>query len=395
MTDDRPRAPIGTLLAAIGATTVAALPTLLVGGLAILIGRDLGFGEAELGIAIAASFGSAALVSVPAGRLAERIGPRRVTWIGLACSTVALLGIGLIVDSWAALVPFLCLAGVGVTTVQLGANVLLARAVPAARQGFAFGAKQAAVPLASLMAGLALPLIGLTLGWHVPFLLGVLLVPVVLWWLPDAAGVPSSNAHNDGDAPFGALVLLAVGVALASAGGNSTPPFIVPAVVDRGFSEAQAGLLLAGGSLVVILVRVASGWFADRLGRGSLLLVIGLIGVGALGYVGLALATQPVLIVVFAAMAFGGGWGWGGLVLLALSRTNPRAPGRAMGIVQIGPMAGAVLGPLVFGFLAETIGFSAAWATLAVFAVLGMTAIIISRRQLVAQQAARAAIIRS
>ncbi len=70
---------VRTMTVAIAATTVVALPALLVGGLAILIQRDLRFGEAELGGAIAASFAAAALVAVPAGRLAERLGPKQTT----------------------------------------------------------------------------------------------------------------------------------------------------------------------------------------------------------------------------------------------------------------------------------------------------------------------------
>lgn len=372
----------------IAATTVVALPTLLVGGMAVLIQRDLGFGEAALGAAIAAAFGAAAVVAPLAGRFAERLGPRRTTRIGLACGGLSLIGIGFVVDSWALLVPFLVVAGIGVTVVQLGVNVLLARATPAARQGLAFGAKQAAVPLAALLAGLALPLVGLTIGWQAAFVLAAVLVPLVAWRMPDAPpGRGKGRLSAQVDAPLGSLVLLAVGVALASAGGNSVPAFIVPSAVDRGLAPAHAGLVLAWGSLVGIAVRVGGGWLADRLGRGSLLLVVTLVAVGVAGYLGLAVAEHPLLIGACAALAFGGGWGWGGLVLLALARTNPGAPGRAMGIVQVGPMSGAVLGPLLFGTLAEHVSFAAAWTAIAGLALVGIAAILASRRALVRTRA--------
>jgi MFS family permease len=156
----------------------------------------------------------------------------------------------------------------------------------------------------------------------------------------------------------------------------------VASAVDRGVSPSHAGLVLALGSFIGILVRVAAGWFGDRLGRGSLLMVVGLVAVGVVGYVGLALTDEPVLIALFTVLAFGGGWGWGGLILLALARISPTAPGRAMGIVQVGPMSGAVLGPLAFGRLAETVSFGAAWAAMALLAVGGVATILLSRRRL-------------
>lgn len=367
------------------------MPTLLVGGMAVLIQRDLGFGEAALGAAIASAFAAAAVVAPVAGRLAERLGPRRTTWLGLGCGGASLLGIGLVADSWTVLVLFLMVAGIGVTVVQLGVNVLLARATPAHRQGLAFGAKQAAVPLAALLAGLALPLLGLTLGWQVAFVIAAVLVPLVAAQMPDAAGARGdARDSSHGDAPLGSLVLLAVGVAFASAGGNSVPAFIVPSAVDRGLAPADAGLVLAGGSLVGIAVRVAGGWLGDRLGRGSLLLVVALVAVGVVGYAGLAVAEHPILIAASAALAFGGGWGWGGLVLLALARTNRGSPGRAMGIVQVGPMSGAVLGPLLFGTLAEHISFAAAWYVIGVLALTGIAAILLSRRALLRSRASLA-----
>jgi MFS family permease len=376
--------------AGIAATTVVALPTMLVGGLAVLIQRDLGFREAELGSAIAASFVSGAIVAVPAGRIAERIGTRRTTLLGLAAAVLSLLGIALVARSWASLVACLALAGFGVTFVQLGVNVMVARAVRPDRQGLAFGAKQAAVPFASFLAGFSVPFAAATVGWQGAFILAALAVPFVAWRMPDAPNVARRAAGSAARGlPVGALSALMIGVALASAGGNSVPAFTVLSAVNRGVEPGTAGLVLAGGSLVGIVVRVAAGWFSDRLGRGSLLIVVGLLVAGCVGYVGLALARDLRAIAFFTALAFGGGWGWGGLIPLALARTNAGALGRAMGIVQVGPMTGAVVGPLVFGWLAQDVAFGAAWLAMALLALVGVGLILLSRRSLVASSRPR------
>ena len=373
----------GVLAAGITATMAVALPTLLVGGLSVLIQRDLDFGEAELGTAIASAFLAAALVAAPAGRLAERIGPRAVVLIGLASAGASLVGVAALATSSLTLAAFLALAGIAVTMVQVGVNVLLALWIPADRQGIAFGAKQAAVPLASLLAGLALPVIGVTLGWRAAFLIAAVAIPVIALAVP---GTPPPAARPSGPpvrrSSSRSLILLAVGAMLAAAGGNATPAFVVATAADRGMPLAEAGLVLAAGSIVGVAVRVGSGWLADRLGRGSLLLVAGLVAAGSVGYLVLALADHPALILVGVFLAFGGGWGWGGLLVLAVSRSQQGALGRAMGIVQTGPMVGAVIGPLLFGTLAEHVSFEAAWAAMSVLAVAAVVTVLASRRAL-------------
>jgi MFS family permease len=377
-------ADVRPLAAGIAATTAVALPTLLVGGLSVLIQRDLSFGEAELGTAIATAFVGAALVAVPAGRLVERFGPRAVVLAGLASGGASLVGIGGLARSSLTLAAFLVLSGIGVTLVQVGVNVILARRVAPRRQGIAFGAKQAAVPLASLLAGLALPVIGVTLGWQAAFLLAALTVPVIALAVPGASpALPAAGAaRGNPGSSSGPLALLALGAMLASAGGNATPAFIVASASDRGMGLTDAGLVLSAGSLVGIIVRVGSGWLADRLGRGSLLLVAGLVGVGSVGFVVLAVADHPALVFLGSALAFGGGWGWGGLLALAVSRSQQGALGRAMGIVQVGPMVGAVVGPFLFGTLAERVSFTAAWLAMTVLAVAAALTILASRRAL-------------
>jgi MFS family permease len=374
----------GRGLAAIGAsvaaTWIVALPAMLLGAMAVLLQRDLAFGERELGIAIAVAFATGGLVAVPVGRLADRVGAQITIRLGLAFAGIALLGIAVATDGWLRLAAWMAFAGAGVTTCQVGTNVLITRAVPAARRGVAFGVKQAAVPLASMGAGLALPLIGVTFGWHAAFIGAAVAVPVIAVLIPTARADRKRAADAARrDLPLGSLALLATGVAFASAGGNVTPAFLVPSIVDHGIEPAAAGLILAVGSLVGVAARIGAGWLGDRLGRHSLLVVASMLGMGAVGYLGLAVVDQPVLIVVCAALAFGGGWGWAGLMLLAVSQLAPDQPGRAMGIVQVGPMSGAVAGPLIFGFVAEELGFTAAWVIAAALAVIGGVLILTTR----------------
>ena len=47
---------------------------------------------------------------------------------------------------------------------------------------------------------------------------------------------------------------------------------------------------------------------------------------------------------------------------LAIARSNPNAPAAASGIVSAGMLAGAVVGPLVFGFIARS-DYAVAWLT--------------------------------
>jgi MFS family permease len=374
-----------TLAAGIFASAVVALPSLLLGGLAVFIKQELGFGASALGLAVAAHYAAAAVAGPLAGGFAQGAGAFRTILVGLGCAAVSLAGIAFVANNWGTLVLFLMVGGVGNAVTQLGVNVLLVRKTHPRQQGLAYGAKQAAIPIASLMAGLAIPLIALTVGWRWAFAIGLFLLPLAALTLPRGRAEKKRQPRTRyGDAPARALVVLAMGVGFASAGGFSTAAFIVPSVVDAGFIERDAGLLLAVGSIIGILVRVGMGWTADRLRDGSLLLVGALVMVGAGGFAGLAEGTEPLVIIVASLLAFGGGWGFPGLVILAVARTNPTAPALAMGVVQMGPMAGAVFGPLSFGLLAENVSYSAAWTAMVISAVVGIITILVGRYLLLA-----------
>lgn len=368
-----------TLGVVLVASTLSAMPVLLLGGLAVLVRHELRFGELGLGVAIGAFFATSGLASLPVGWLSERIGPRRTMLAGLVVTAVTLTGIAGLARSWATLVAWLVGAGVGNALVQVAANHLLAIGVRSQRQGVAFGIKQSAIPLAAALAGVSVPTVGLTLGWRAAYAMVAFagLVAIAALWPRGEGGqrhVPATS--RAGDAPILALVVLAAGSGLGTMAANALAGFSVSSSVDAGISQDVAGLLLMAGSACGIGSRIAGGWLADRLGRGSLLLVVGLLLAGAAGYAGLIAHEAALPVVVVATLvAFAGGWGFSGLVLLAVTRTNPGAPAAALAIVRIGPNAGAVVGPLLFGALVQGSGYPLAWLVAAV-AGLGAAALV-------------------
>ena len=367
---------------AITASTLGALPALLVGGLAVLVREDLGFDVLRLGAAISAFYAASIVFSVPAGMVSERIGPQRSLITGAAITVIALLGAAATANSWLGLVAWLFVAGAGHTVGQIGVNHLLATAVRRDRHGLSYGAKQSSIPLAGMLAGLALPIIGLTVGWRWAFVLAAAASVVVF----SLAGRPrpfarrADRSFREGDAPIPALLVLAVGAGLGAAGGNALASFTVESAVARGFDPSAAGLLLTVGSLCGVSMRILSGWIGDRLGHGSLLVVVALQLVGVIGFLGLATAgTSAVATVLATVVAFAGGWGYQGLVLLAISRSNPTSPATAMAIVRLGPSTGAMLGPLLVGALVSEGGYDVAWLTTAVLALLAATLMLSGR----------------
>lgn len=355
--------PVTTVVATVSAATLAVLPSMLLGGLALLVREELRFGAFELGAAFASFFAASVLVSVPAGILSEAIGPRRALFVGAFTTGAALIGAGLIASSWISLLPFMLLGGTANTVTQVATNHLIVRRIASNKMGLAFGIKQSAIPLAGMLAGLALPLLGLSVGWRATYLLAALgCLPVILL-LRQVAPVASGRGRRPrtGDAPIWVLVLLSLGAGLGTGSANGMTAFTVAAAADAGFRAGDAGLLLMSGSLAGVAVRIGSGWLADRLARGSLLIAGGLIAVGVFGYLGLALNGPHVWRIVATLVAFAGGWGFPGLIQLSIARTNPRSPATAMGVGRLGPSLGAIFGPLGFGALVDASGYPSAW----------------------------------
>lgn len=370
------------MVAVSASLVLAALPLFMVGGLAVQIKEEFAFTEAALGAAVTIGFVLGALTAPIGGRIADRVGPRKSIYFGSTMSVVSLIGLGLFTNGWAMMVAFLCVAGVAVAITDPGLAILVGRVISPNRHGLAFGVKEASIPAATLASGLAVPAIALTVGWRWAFTLG--LIP----WLAVVTLLPRLNAESASDQPAAvatepssspprrrALLLAAAAAALGTAAASGVGIFLTDSAVSMGLSPGNAGLLLAAGSVAGIIARVGTGVMADRTGGPQFKMIAVMLGVGALT-MAMGGTGNIWLLILGTVGAFTGGWAWTGIFFLSLVKTNPDRPGAVAGIGTAGLGVGNAAGPLLFGLVAQSFSFGAAWLGAAVIA--GLAAVLMA-----------------
>lgn len=343
---------------------------------------ELEFGSARLGLA-AGTFRLAAMITVvPLGRFADRIGATRALRIAALIGAVSSLGVGLLANSWGELVLWLAVGGVGSALGQPAANRLVVNAVPRDRQGLGFGIKQASQPGATMLAGLSVPLIAVTLGWRAAFIIAALLAVLAAIAARGRARPLPQPIGSQPDMVAGrrsTLVMLGFAFAMSTATSSSLTTFAVDSGVRAGTPERFAGLILAVASVVAIVVRIVSGWACDRLTSNHLIISAVLMGTGAVG-LGLLATGMPWATFPGVVLGLSGVWGLSAVFWFSVLRLFPHRPGRITGALAPGADVGAAVGPFLFGVTAQGAGFSTAWMLAASMALLGTVLMLLANR---------------
>lgn len=384
------------LSSAVFAQTASSLSVVLVGALAVQMLPTLGLTLGTLGLAVSIYYFTAAAGSVAAGRLAEWLGGARAIRLTAASAAVILVGLGEVVRSVVGLFVLLGLAGAVSALMNPATNLFLLRRIPKTRQGLAFGTKQAAVPFAALLAGLAVPSVALTVGWRWAFVVAAGVAGVAAILAPRSrTSLATRRRQRAGHAPRVSLLpLLALAVSLglgvfASAGLTT---FLVASAVSDGLGKGAAGLVAALAAATAVVVRVFTGLEADRSRRGHLILVSAMVISGAGGYALLAIATMyraAWIVVLGAVVAYGAGWGWNGLFNFAIARSHSDAPALATGVTQTGGRLAGAFGPLIFGVLVVHGSFAFGWMVCSVAAI-GSGIMVLYGRHLLLAESVRA-----
>lgn len=376
------------------ATTVTKLPVFLIAAFAVLVRDDVAVTVTQLGAVAAIFFASTALASIPSGQLAHRRGARPTLRVAATMTAVSLGGAA-IAQAWWQIAALMALAGAANGMAEPAANLAIAVGVGRSRQGIAFGIKQSAAPMTTLIAGFSLPILGVTLGWRWTFALGAVLSLGVMLAVPRLHDRDPYHSIRDGDrrgSPTSALLVLACAFGCGTASATAMASFLVAAAVEDGYGLGSAGVLLAVGSASAILTRGVAGWSADRRIGGHLPIVASMLALGGLG-MGLLAVGSVTATAVGAVIAFAFGWGWTGLLVFAIARLNVDRAATATALLLLGGAAGAAVGPLAFGAVVDVVNFRVAWTLAAATYVLAATLCLTGRRMIVADLASRSSAI--
>ena len=352
------------MASAIATQVSSILPVLLLGALSVFVREEVVLTDAQLGATISSFFVASSISAIPGGRFADAIGPRRAMTLGMSVSVFGMVGVAAAMTRSWHLVGWMVLCGMGSGIGVAASNLALTRFVPLRRQGFAFGLKQASIPMGSLLAGFAVPALGLTIGWRWAFVIGPTVILAVFVGTARSVGVDRRSRRSGvatASAPLLPTLLLAATSGFAGAAVTATLGFFVPSGVDRGFSASTVGFLLAFGSGCGIAARVLWGVLADRRDRGHLAFLSTLLAVGSVGFALLGIVESVMLLVVATVVVFAAGWSWSGLLFMIATRSNPDAPAMATGIMSAGGGIGGLLGPLLFGWVVGVWSYSVAW----------------------------------
>jgi MFS family permease len=297
----------------------------------------LGVASASVGYFVTAVYLGSMIGTVAAGAWVGRFGAILVSQAGLL-----LCLLGLAVASTAALPAVLAgalLLGLGYGPATPASSAILARAAPPHMLALTFSIKQTGVPLGTAIAGAAVPVLVVALGWQVAALsvgaacalCAVALVPIRSRY--DAARNPAAPASlRTAFSPVGLVMrdptLRELSLVSFIYGGMQITllAYLVSFLVEF-FSLylVLAGIIIAASQVKRVVARIAWGIFADRLATRRVTLGILGIGMGVTALTAFFAKDWPLWALFAFAMAYGAtAVGWNGVFLAEIARLAPR-----------------------------------------------------------------------
>lgn len=212
----------------------------------------------------------------------------------------------------------------------------------------------------ALGAGLSIPLANALGSWSLSLMswVGLALTALIAWWwvMPQPAAdsqLKASNSHASAllRTPLAWQVMLLMG-------SQSSLAYIVfgwlpTLLVRQGYSESEAGWLMAASILTQLISAITAPWFArmSKDQRPALIVALSLVGIGlVMVLLGPAVLRWPGAILL--------GLGQGGsfslaLTLIVLRSGNSKIAAELSALVQGGGYTLAALGPLAVGLMID------------------------------------------
>ncbi len=353
---------------------------------------DLHFDYSQIGILLGVFMIAGAVLSVPSGMIANRLGDRRTIQVGL----VALVAGGVILgsgDSFYGALAGRIIGGFGAVFITVPAAKILTDWFVGKEMATAMSVLGVAWPVGIAIGMSSLPFINLWFDWRVAVYvtaaapaLAILLVAV----LPSSGVDDASPEYSQVRVPLWSIgrrefwVIVAGGFAwpLMSTGGYVVFSSYAPVyLIDRGLAHTNAALVISILSWLLILIIPLGGYLADRTGKKDVMFWGGCL------VAAFAIAMVPVLEfvepwVVLSAML---GFTVGMVMALPGEALSPKSRATGLGLYYTMYYTGTGILTAVAGWIQDVMGtgsfviwFSAACLAIAPLSLLAFR--IIQRR---------------
>ncbi len=273
-----------------------------------------------------------------------RFGPVRTLQLGAILGAAAMVTVAS--GSWPVMLLSAFAIGVAYGPSPPAGSDILARYAPPGRRSLVFSIKQSGVPLGGVLAGLVLPTAIEAFGLRGALVIGAL-ISLVSALLVQPARPSLDRGREEGQsitppamfswanlrAPFavlrespGLVSVTAAGFAFACVQGCLLTFLVTYLVEEVGFSLAAAGVAFSATQAAGFVARVVMGWVADRIGSGSLTLLL----LAGCGFVTMLIVAAigpgwPMAAVVAAGVAAGfAATSWNGVYLAEIARLAPK-----------------------------------------------------------------------
>jgi sugar phosphate permease len=378
------------------AQTITAMSTMAFGVLAPLLQTDLGISRVEIGL-LAGSFNVVSvLVSIPAGFLSDRFGPRRVLSLCLVEFSI-LFFVGSLAPTYLFLLAPAILAGFGFNAVPPSTTKAVNDWFPARIRATAMGIKQTGMTAGGMLTGLIVPSVALLTNWRgaIVFLCGLafaLGIAIHLFYTDRPASERRATGIDKAELlrffTNRNLVLIAFAACMFNVCQSALTNFLslylnqtmaLPIVVGGFYIALIQGVGIAG--------RVGWGTISDRLlggkRRGGLaaLAASGVILTVAMMFLS---SSTPVwvlgLLMIFGGFTF---MSWAALYVTITAEIGGKDhAGLAAGAGSTISVTGLMFGPPLFGAVVDLAGsYTPAWLMLSGMMVVSLVALLLANER--------------
>jgi len=372
-----------------GIAFIAISPLYFYGALSVQITEGLGYRPSLHGLGATSFYLVAAIFAISLGRTTDRLDPVVTLKIAIIMTIVSSLGITFS-NSLIMICISLAIGGFGNAIATPGIAQLVQERIELRKQGLAYGFKQSATGLSTLIGGAAIPFVAFDNQWRHVFALGALFSLGILFRLN---GMSSNKimeikfgGYKDASAPPAKVKvpytlevkLISMSFAIGAAVGAGLITYLPLSNAEAGLNPAQSSFTLILASSSSLITRFVVLLYMDRTKIDSIRICIGMMFIGSLGLFGLS--TMGTGIITFSSIiSYAFGWGWIGLITYKILRVSDGNLGSNVGLVQAAAAIGSISGPILLGAAYEISGFQLMWQLSAYGLILSLLFLVVSQ----------------